>query len=152
MRRSAQIARLALQRGITIGAAESLTGGAVSVALAKAPDAGTWYAGSVTAYRSATKFRVLGVPEGPVVTAECACAMADGVRTLLQCDIAVALTGVGGPGEEEHLPEGTVFIATSAADGSEAHEYRFAGEPAEVVTQATDAALRLLLSRLRAAG
>jgi len=146
---AAEIARLALGRGATIAAAESLTGGAVSAALAKAPDAARWYAGSVTAYRGETKFRVLGVPEGPVVTAECARAMASGVRVLLAADIAVALTGVGGPGEEEGRPAGTVFVATSDADGDESREFRFDGGPAEVVGQAVEAALDLVLERLR---
>src|SRR5690606_18504108 len=98
---AAAIARLALERGVTVAATESLTGGALSAALAKAPDAGRWYAGSVTACLSETKFRVLGVPRGPVVTPECAAAMAAGARELMEADIAIALTGVGGPGDEE---------------------------------------------------
>lgn len=145
---AAEIARLAGLAGGTVAAAESLTGGAVSAALAKAPEASTWYAGSVTAYLSETKFRVLGVPEGPVVTPDCARAMADGVRALLAADVAVALTGVGGPGDEEGHPCGTVFIATSAQDGADTHEYHFDGSPEEVVAASVAAALELLRARL----
>ena len=146
---AAAIARLALERGVTVAATESLTGGAVSAALAKAPDAGRWYAGSVTAYLSETKFRVLGVPRGPVVTPECAAAMAAGARELMGADIAIALTGVGGPGDEEGRPPGTVFIATSEADRGDVREFRFDGPPDEVVEQAVDAALGLVLEHLR---
>jgi len=145
---AAEIARLAELAGATVAAAESLTGGAVSAALAKAPEASAWYAGSVTAYLSETKFRVLGVPEGPVVTPDCARAMADGVRALLTADVAVALTGVGGPGDEEDRPSGTVFIATSAQDGADVDEFHFDGSPDEVVAAAVTAALELLRARL----
>lgn len=142
------VAAAATRTGRTVAAAESLTGGAVSAALAKAPDSADWYAGAVVAYRSETKFRVLDVPEGPVVTAACAEQMARGVRRLLAADIGVALTGVGGPGDEEGEPPGTVFIALSTSSGETTHGYRFNGEPSEVVAQSLTESLRLLLDAL----
>jgi nicotinamide-nucleotide amidase len=127
-----------------IAVAESLTGGALSAALAKAGDAGEWFAGGVVAYRNATKYRVLGVPEGPVVTAEAARAMALGVLDLTGADLAVAVTGVGGPGPEEGRPEGTVFICAASRSEVRDAEHAFEGEPAEVVEGAIEHALRLL--------
>jgi nicotinamide-nucleotide amidase len=127
-----------------IAVAESLTGGALSAALAKAGDAGEWFAGGVVAYRNATKYRVLGVPEGPVVTAEAARAMALGVLDLTGADLAVAVTGVGGPGPEEGRPEGTVFICAASRSEVRDAERAFEGEPAEVVEGAIEHALRLL--------
>jgi len=143
-----EIARLALERGLVIGAAESLTGGAISQELAKAPEASEWYAGAVTAYRSQTKFRALGVPEGPVITAECATAMATGTCELLGADSAVAVTGAGGPGEEEGRPAGTVFIGVASAGDVAAFEHHFDGPPEDVVQATVTAALRHLLDRL----
>ncbi|MFT4285680.1 MAG: CinA family protein [Protaetiibacter sp.] len=138
------IARTASARGLSIAVAESLTGGALSQALAAAPDASTWFAGGVVAYRVDTKARVLGVPEGPVVNAPTARRMAEGVRELTDADVALAVTGVGGPGEEEGRPPGTVFLAIVTADSARITEFAFSGAPASVVAQTVDAALHAL--------
>jgi nicotinamide-nucleotide amidase len=124
--------------------AESLTGGALSAALAKAGDAGEWFAGGVVAYRNATKYRVLGVPEGPVITAEAARAMALGVLDVTGADLAVAVTGVGGPGPEEGRPAGIVFICAASRSEVRDAAHAFEGGPGEVVESAIEHALRLL--------
>ena len=74
-----QVAELAHSRGLWIAAAESLTGGAVSSALAAAPGASDWYHGGVVAYSPRVKQHLLGVTPGPVVTARCADELAQGV-------------------------------------------------------------------------
>lgn len=138
------IARTASARGLTIAVAESLTGGALAQTLAKAPDAAAWFAGGVVAYTLATKHRVLGVPEGPVVTAPTARRMAEAVRELTGADVAVAVTGVGGPGDEEGQPAGTVFLAIVAVDSTRVTEFAFEGDPASVVEQTVAATLHAL--------
>ena len=138
------IARTASARGLTIAVAESLTGGALAQELAKAPDAASWFAGGVVAYTLATKVRVLGLPEGPVVTAPAARRMAEGVRELTGADVGLAVTGVGGPGAEEGQPAGTVFLAIVTADSTRVTEFAFDGEPAAVVEQTVRAALHSL--------
>lgn len=138
------IARTASERGITVAVAESLTGGAIAQALAAAPDASDWFAGGVVAYTVRTKARVLGVPEGPVVNAPTARQMAQGVRELLDADIAAAVTGVGGPGDEEGRPPGTVFLAIVTVDSTRVTEFAFDGDAASVVAQTVDATLREL--------
>lgn len=142
------IARIALVTKQTVAVAESLTGGALSSALARAPEAGQWYAGGVTAYMAESKRRALGVPEGPVITSECATQMARGVRKLLGADLSVALTGVGGPGETEGRPPGTVYLALSSAFGERTMEARFEGRPEEVVLQSVELALAQLRGEL----
>jgi nicotinamide-nucleotide amidase len=134
----------ALAAGITVAVAESLTGGALSAALAKQGDAQDWFAGGVVAYRNATKYRVLGVPEGPVVTPEAARAMALGVLELLGADRAVAVTGVGGPGAEEGRPAGTVFICAASRSTVRDAAHTFDGDPDAVVEQTIEHAVRLL--------
>jgi nicotinamide-nucleotide amidase len=134
----------ALHRRRTVAVAESLTGGSLSAALAKAGDAEEWYAGGVVAYRNATKYRVLGVPEGPVITAEAARAMALGVLELTGADLSVAVTGVGGPGAEEGRAAGTVFICAASRSTVLDAEHAFEGGPDEVVAGAIEHALRLL--------
>lgn len=130
---------------MTVAVAESLTGGALSVALAKAGDAGEWFAGGVVAYRNATKFRVLGVPPGPVITVDAARAMALGVRELTGADLAVAVTGVGGPGPEEGHPAGTVFLCAASRSHAQDAVFAFEGGPDEVVAHSIEQALRLLI-------
>lgn len=61
--------------------------------------------------REELTFRLLGVDPGPVITADTALQMAIGAAELLGANVAVATTGVGGPGRQEGKPQGTVFIA-----------------------------------------
>lgn len=143
-----RIADAAKDRDLTVGAAESLTSGAIAVALGKAPEASEWFAGSVVAYDASVKFDVLGVDPGPVITARAAEQMAQGARRVLGADLAVAVTGAGGPGPEEGRPSGTVFIAVATDDAVESREHHFDGDPAEVVQATVREALSALLARL----
>lgn len=143
---------------LSIACAESLTAGAIASALARGTDAASWFAGGVVSYMSEVKFEVLGVTEGPVITARCAEEMVRGVRALLGTDAAVAVTGVGGPDEEEGEPSGTVFIASLVADGAgrggeqvEVTRHLFEGDPPAVLDQTVAAALRQLRDGLAVA-
>ena len=89
-------------------------------------------------------YAVLDVPRGPVVSEECGTSMAEGVRRLLDADVAVALTGVGGPDEQDGQPPGTVYVAVSGAEGGSCRHHRFEGDPKTVLTAATLEALRSL--------
>jgi nicotinamide-nucleotide amidase len=141
---AAAVAEAVSARGLTVAVAESLTSGTLAGALGAAPDASTWFRGGVVAYAPEVKFTVLGVPPGPVVTEECARAMARGVASLLGADLAVSVTGVGGPGEDEGHPPGTVWFGVVSPDGERAELRRFDGEPADVLAATTAHALRLL--------
>lgn len=98
------------QRGLTLGLAESVTGGLVGARITSVPGASEVFVGGIVSYASRVKFEVLGVPEGPVVSAEAAVAMADGARRVLGADVALALTGVAGPTEQDGQPVGTLFV------------------------------------------
>lgn len=143
-----RIAEAAKRLDVTIATAESLTGGAIAQALAKAPEASEWYAGGVVAYSVETKHRALGVPMGPVVTGPVARQMAEGVRELVGADAAVAVTGVGGPDDEEARPPGTVFLAVSRGDETRVKELALDGEPDEIVEKTVVAALESLREML----
>ncbi|MGH9017918.1 MAG: CinA family nicotinamide mononucleotide deamidase-related protein, partial [Acidimicrobiales bacterium] len=80
-------------RGLTLGLAESLTGGLVASRLVAVPGASAWFRGSIVSYAGEVKYAVLGLPEGPVVTAAAARAMAEGARRVLGADVGLALTG-----------------------------------------------------------
>ena len=77
--------------------AESVTGGLIASRLTDIPGASEVFRGSVVSYASEVKYDVLGVPEGPVVSAEAAEAMAVGACRVLGADVALAVTGVAGP-------------------------------------------------------
>jgi nicotinamide-nucleotide amidase len=144
-----RIAELATKHGFTVAAAESLTSGAIASALGEAPDLSGWFSGSVVAYRSETKFFVLGVTPGPVITEQCAREMAVGARRVLDAAVAVSVTGVGGPGPEEEQPAGTVFIGIAGGDGVEVVERTFDGDPEKIIEETTLEALSLLEERMQ---
>ena len=143
-----RIADVARERGARVAVAESLTAGQVSGRLGQGAGASQWYRGAVVAYDEEVKFGVLGVTRGPVVTDSCARQMAQGVRRLLQADVALGITGVGGPGPEEDRPAGTVHLAVTTSSGTTSREAHLPGDPAEVVAAATRLALEELVSAL----
>src|SRR6476659_3067624 len=85
------------QRGLSLGLAESVTGGLVAARLTSVAGASDVFRGSIVSYASEVKVDVLGVPEGPVVTPEAAAAMSLGAQRVLGADVGLALTGVAGP-------------------------------------------------------
>lgn len=143
------IATLAGRGSRTVAVAESLTSGQVATHLGAASEASEWFRGAIVAYAPSVKFEVLGVTPGPVVTASCARQMVRGVARLLDADLAVAITGVGGPGSEEGRPPGTVFIAVHGTGGTRCQEFHFDGDPADVVSASTSAAMTLLAEAMR---
>ncbi len=102
---------LLIEAGLTLGVAESLTGGLVGSRLAEVPGSSEWFRGSIVAYDSKVKYDLLDVPEGPVVSAAAASAMATGARRRLEADVGLGVTGVAGPTTQEGKPVGTVFTA-----------------------------------------
>lgn len=143
------IAELAVRRKLGIAVAESLTSGQIAAALGAAPNASDWFLGGVVAYTHQVKYDVLDVPEGPVVTAEAAAAMAAGVRRLTSAQVTVAVTGAGGPEGQDGQPPGTVFIGACTADRLHTEHHHFDGEPEVVLERTVEAALRLLLAMLQ---
>ena len=119
-------------RGLTLGAAESCTGGLLGARLTTIPGASEVFAGAIVSYSNAVKQRVLGVSEALLaehgaVSEPCAAAMAAGAREALGVDLAVAITGVAGPGGGTvEKPVGTVCFAWSGAglDATRTHRMR----------------------------
>lgn len=146
---AASISRAVRDSGQTVAVAESLTGGSIACHLGAAEASSEWFLGAMVAYSSEVKYTVLGVDRGPVITAGCAAQMAAGVAKLTGADVAVAVTGAGGPGPEEGQPSGTVFIAVKTAAYTRVEEHRFPGDPSEVVRATTFHALTMLITTLQ---
>ncbi|MGH9276737.1 MAG: nicotinamide-nucleotide amidohydrolase family protein, partial [Acidimicrobiales bacterium] len=144
------VADLVGERGLTVGVAESLTGGLVAARLAETEGASQWFKGSIVAYDSQVKFDLLGVPEGPVVSAEAARAMAEGACRTLEADIGLGVTGVAGPATQDGQPVGTVFMAVSVGGRTDVKEQHFPGDRSHVRQFATISLLDMLRRRLLA--
>jgi nicotinamide-nucleotide amidase len=104
-------------RGLTLGLAESVTGGLVSGRLTNIAGASDVLRGGVVSYASEVKFDVLGVSKGPVVSPEAAVEMAVGAQRVLGADVGLSLTGVAGPAEQEGQRPGTLCIGVALPSG-----------------------------------
>ncbi len=137
--------------GLTLAVAESLTGGLVASRLVNVVGASTWFRGAVVSYASDVKYDVLGVPEGPVVSAEAAQAMAEGARRVLGADVGLATTGVAGPDSQDGQSPGTVYVGLALpGQPAEAVELTVPGDRDRIRQYATISALDLIRRRLAA--
>jgi nicotinamide-nucleotide amidase len=139
--------------GWSLGAAESMTGGLVAARIVDVPGSSGWFRGGVVAYDSQVKYDVLGVPHGlPVISGECAKAMAEGVREVVGSDVGIAVTGVAGPSEQEGQAVGTVWFGLALpGQETEAVHLRLPGQREQVRQFATISLMDLLRRRLLAA-
>lgn len=133
-----------------LAVAESLTGGLLSATIAKGKDARRWFKGGVVAYQRAVKERLLLVSDGPLVSERCACEMAAGVAALLQADVGLAITGVGGPDPDEGHEPGTVWVAVRTPMDTRSEQFQLDGaSPDEICSlscrHAVELARRTLL-------
>lgn len=135
-------------RGFTIAAAESCTGGLLLSRLTDVPGSSAYVRAGVIAYDNADKTALLGVPASLLtrhgaVSEPVAVSMAEGIRKRTGADVAVAITGIAGPGGgTPEKPVGMVVIAVLAPgrDGY-VRTFNFLGARAQVKFQATQAVL-----------
>lgn len=125
------VGQLLLARGLTVGTAESCTGGLLAHRLTSIPGSSRYFQGSVVAYSNDIKVRELGVqPEtlaaqGAVSEATVA-EMAEGLRRRLGVDVALATSGIAGPeGGTPDKPVGTICIAYADAHHTVTKQFSF---------------------------
>ncbi len=147
-----QLNRLLAERGApTLATAESCTGGSVAGRITSIGGSSAYFLGGVVSYSNDVKQQVLRVSravleERGAVSAECARAMATGARSVIGSDIAVSTTGIAGPsGGTRRKPVGLVYIGIATPTWLEAFEFHFEGDRAQVIEQAVQQALALLL-------
>ncbi|MET9469087.1 CinA family protein [Streptomyces sp. NPDC006544] len=151
---AADVLRLLAESDDTVAVAESLTGGMVAAELTAVPGASRSFRGSVTAYATELKHRVLGVDaellaaEG-AVNAQVAQEMAAGVRRVLDASWGIATTGVAGPDPQDGQPVGTVFVAVEGPGGRKTARLRLNGSREEIRRESARTVLELLASELR---
>ena len=148
----AELVHMACERAVTVGTAESCTGGLVAGSLTAVPGSSAVVRGGVVSYAIPVKHEVLGVssevldaPDVGAVSSECAAQMAEGARRVLAADVAVSVTGIAGPGgEEPGKPVGTVWMGLATPSGVRTQLFSFNGSRAEVRRAAVEAAVGLL--------
>lgn len=144
----AAAAALLRECALSVGVAESVTGGLVAARLVGVEGASGWFRGSVVAYDSRVKFDLLGVPEGHVVSEAAAAAMAQGACKVLGADVGLSATGVAGPTGQDGQPVGTVVLGVCVDGAADVVRHRFAGGRERVRHLAAMSLLDLLRRRL----
>jgi len=136
------------ERGLTLGLAESVTGGLVAGRLTGIVGASDVLRGSIVSYASEVKFDLLGVTPGPVVNEDTAGQMALGARRVLGSSVGLALTGVAGPAEQDGMPVGTVCIGLAVGDEVHTATTRLPGQREQVRQMSVITSLDFLRRRL----
>ena len=137
--------------GKTLVTAESCTGGGIGASITAVPGSSAVYKGGIISYTNWVKENVLRVDgqlleQYGAVSLPVAKAMAEGVRKVLEADIAVSVTGLAGPGGDDFgNPVGTVFIGYANGEKSFAKRFLFSGDREAVRNQAICAALNIVL-------
>ncbi|OWV60409.1 damage-inducible protein CinA [Mameliella alba] len=149
-----QVIEKASESGVSITTAESCTGGMVAAALTDIAGSSAVFERGFVTYSNAAKTEMLGVLPATLeahgaVSEEVVREMALGARAAARADVAVAISGIAGPGGSEFKPEGRVCYGLASATGviTETIEHGAIGR-AEVRAAATKHALDLILSAL----
>ena len=123
------------EKGMTIGVAESCTGGLMAKRLTDVAGASQVFLGGIVSYTNQVKAGMLHVPQHLLdqfgaVSPEVALAMAEGARKALGCDIALATTGVAGPDKDDWDNEvGTMFVAIATPEGTHVRPLKLGSRP-----------------------
>lgn len=140
------------ERGLTMGCAESCTGGGVAARMTRISGSSAVFIGGVVAYSNDVKRALLGVQEDTLLTygavsAECAQEMAIGLREALKVDWAISVTGVAGPGGgSEEKPVGTVHFGWAGPSGTVVQKMTWSGDRSQVQARSVYYALYQLKS------
>ncbi len=148
------VGELLTTRGETVSFAESCTGGLVAYRITEVPGSSRYLMEGAVTYSNAAKTRTLGVDpaifeKNGAVSAECAEAMAAGMRVYANTDHAISITGIAGPdGGSEEKPVGTVFIGYSSKDITKSVRFVLPGDRYLIRWRSSQAALDYLRRQL----
>jgi nicotinamide-nucleotide amidase len=137
-------------RGMTLGLAESVTGGLVGARLTGVAGASDVVRGSIVSYATDVKRSLLDVGAGVVVSEQAALEMAAGARRVLGADVGLSLTGVAGPSEQDGQPVGTLWVGLAVGAEVTARQLRMPGTREQMRQFSVISALDLLRRRLLA--
>lgn len=144
-----------LRKKLTVGTAESCTGGGIASLLVSVPGSSKYFEGSIVAYAYGVKETLLGVRhvdivEKGAVSEEVVRQMAEGARARLGVDFAVAVSGIAGPGGgTPDKPVGTSWIAVAGPSKTVAEKFLFGKVRERNIQKTIFAALNLLLQEVQ---
>jgi nicotinamide-nucleotide amidase len=150
-----QLAHLLPSRGLMVCTAESCTGGLIAAACTDRAGSSVWFERGFVSYSNAAKTDLLGVPADLIarhgaVSQEVARAMAAGALTHAQAQLAVAVTGVAGPGGgSADKPVGTVWLAWAMGSQVRTERQHFEGDRSAVRQATVARALQGLIEMLQ---
>ncbi|HHU81913.1 MAG TPA: competence/damage-inducible protein A [Firmicutes bacterium] len=151
------VGRILTARGLTLGTAESCTGGLLSHRITGVPGASAYFLAGVVAYANRIKEKALGVEktllqEYGAVSPQVARAMAEGMRKYYGVDLALSTTGIAGPGGgTAKKPVGLVYLALAHPEGTVTREERFCWDRTENKIATAQAGLVMLWQYLEGA-
>ena len=146
--------KVALTTGVTIGTAESCTGGLVGKTLTDLGGSSGYYQGGIISYANSVKEQVLGVSSDTLATygavsEETAKEMVEGVFRVLRTDYAIATTGIAGPGGgSQEKPVGLVYIGIGTPRGITVHKEIFIGDRTSIRKSVAERAIQYVYKEL----
>lgn len=149
---AAEVVAACTDRGLTLATAESCTGGLIGACLTEIAGSSAVLDRGFIVYSNKAKEEVLGVPAAILrahgaVSAETATAMAKGARELASVDLAIAVTGIAGPGGgSDAKPVGLVHLALASKKRTDAEHDIFPGNRQAVRGATLEQALRMILA------
>ena len=147
-----RVGTLLQQKGLTMAAMESCTGGLLASVVTDVPGSSAYFRGSLVTYATEVK-SIAGVnadiiKKHGVVSSKVAEAMAEAVRVGLDADVGIGITGVAGPGPSEGIPAGTVYVGVAMEGITQSTEMRFPPDRPLVKRRAVVQALLLVYRML----
>ena len=152
--REAKLGRLLQETGQSLAVAESCTGGLIGNLITNVPGSSSYFIGGVIAYANVVKVEILGVTLTTLdsfgaVSKETVQEMTKGIRSLLNADIGLSVSGIAGPeGGTKEKPVGTVWIGLGTTEFDRAEKFLFSGDRESIKQQAAQSALEIAIRYL----
>jgi len=149
-----KVGKILLEKSLTLGLAESCTGGLVAARITSVPGSSAYFMAGFVTYSNRAKTRFLSIPEKIIkrhgaVSSVVAGRMAKGVLSAAEVDIGLSITGIAGPtGGSPEKPVGTVFMALATRKHVLIQKFLFSGSRSAIRRQASNEALKMLLVHL----
>ncbi len=151
----AELGELLRTRGLKLATAESCTGGLIASRITDIPGSSDYFLGGIVAYAYEAKVAILGVSWDTLraygaVSRETVLEMATGARAVLSADLAIAVSGIAGPGGGlPNKPVGTTWFGLATNKGSSAYLRQFEGDRLQNKSLAADEALQIVIDHLK---
>ena len=149
-----ELTKLLIEKKLTIGTAESCTGGKIASMITAIPGSSNYFKGGIVAYSNEVKSSILGVSQSDLdnygaVSEPVVRQMAHGAMRALNTDCAIATSGIAGPdGGSPEKPVGTVWIAVSYKEKTVSQKFQFSGNREENILLSTKTGVEMLIKLL----